>query len=214
MNQNNHMGIAIEELYRIFEMLNRKYFEDGLPYPIITIQAAKRKGQYVTNGWFTLDPVWKPNVEVTNDKYEINLCAERLKEMPLFIVETLAHEMVHYYNKLADIKDCSGQKHNKHFRDQAEKAGLLCVKDDKFGYGITTPSDGFGIFVNSIMKPSAEAFSWFRENVVKDKPEKEKKKTIFKYRCPDCGLEAKAKKDILLMCGTCKVDLIIEDDGE
>ena len=56
MNQNNHIGIALEELYRIFDILNKNYYSDKLTYPMITIQKSKKGGNL---GWFTLDKVWK-----------------------------------------------------------------------------------------------------------------------------------------------------------
>ena len=55
MNKNNYIGIALEELYRIFDILNKEYFSEKLSFPMITIQKTKRSGNL---GWFTLDKVW------------------------------------------------------------------------------------------------------------------------------------------------------------
>ena len=51
----NVIGIALDELYRIFSVLNHDKFDDALPEPVITIQ--KTKGR--TLGHFTLDKVWR-----------------------------------------------------------------------------------------------------------------------------------------------------------
>ena len=113
MNNNNIIGIAVEELYRIFEILNAEFFNNSLDYPIITIQKA-RKGHF---GWFTLDKVWT-NKEDTDAKYEINIGAEHLQDSTESIVDTLLHEMVHYQNKVNAIRDCNGQVHNKKFKNK------------------------------------------------------------------------------------------------
>lgn len=51
----NVIGIALDELYRIFNILNKDKFDENLPEPVITIQ--KTKG--ITLGHFTVDKVWK-----------------------------------------------------------------------------------------------------------------------------------------------------------
>lgn len=66
MNQNNYIGIALEELYRIFNILNENYFSEKLSYPMLTIQKTKRSGNL---GWFTVDRVWNnKNVDDKNMK--------------------------------------------------------------------------------------------------------------------------------------------------
>ena len=115
----NVIGIALDELYRIFNILNKDKFDENLPEPVITIQ--KTKG--ITLGHFTVDKVWKDKkVLETNESsteepeayYEINIdprwFGNRSAEE---IVETLLHEMVHYCNKVNEIKDCSGNVHIK-----------------------------------------------------------------------------------------------------
>jgi hypothetical protein len=68
----NVIGMALEELYRIFNILNEDKFDGELPEPVITIQ--KTKGR--TLGHFTVDRVWvdKNNEESEEDSYyEINV---------------------------------------------------------------------------------------------------------------------------------------------
>ena len=66
----NVIGIALDELYRIFNILNKDKFDENLPEPVITIQ--KTKG--TTLGHFTVDKVWKDKkVLETNESTTENL---------------------------------------------------------------------------------------------------------------------------------------------
>jgi predicted SprT family Zn-dependent metalloprotease len=208
MNENNYIGIALEELYRFFNELNKKYFKNELPIPMITIQAAKRSNLL---GWFTLDKVWCSNNEELDKKYEINISAEHLNKSIEDIVETLQHEIVHYANKLADIKDYHGQYHTKKFKNLAEQVGLICTKSSKYGYGFTKASAELKTFIDSII-PNTDCFIYFRTfNSIK-KETSERKKILFKYTCESCETMAKAKKDTLLICGNCRNEMIIEEE--
>lgn len=215
----NVIGIALEELYRIFSILNHDKFNDILPEPVITIQ--KTKG--LALGHFTLDKVWrnKQNVEenditMSNEDetayYEINIdprwfCNRSAVE----IVETLLHEMCHYYNKLSDIKDCNGNIHNKKFKSLAESVGLIVEKGKSVGYGYTSLSDELKEYIKEIIKPNEQSFEYFRDSVIKGGTNKPKTKKLFKYTCPDCGQIVKGKKDIIVKCGLCNVEMEMED---
>ena len=218
----NVVGTALKELYRIFSILNSDKFGGELPEPVITIQ--KTRGR--TLGHFTLDKVWKnkqnienENIEADNSDetayYEINIdprwfCDRTAAE----VVETLLHEMCHYYNKLSDIKDCNGNVHNKKFKKLAESVGLIVEKGKSVGYGYTSLSEELKDYVEEVIKPDAKAFEYFRAgNVIKDSGTKVRTKTMFKYICPDCGQIAKGKRDITIKCGLCEVDMEIEDES-
>lgn len=208
MKKENYIGIALDELYRIFELLNKKYYDNELPHPMITIQAAK-KPQLV--GWFTLDKMWNSDAETENAKYEINIAAEGLKRDILDIVETLQHEMVHYCNKLSEIVDYHGKMHTKKFKNLAEKVGLICHKDSRLGYGLTERTPEFTEYIQKTIQPDENCFTYFRTFILK-KQVAEKQKKLFKYKCPDCDTEAKAKKDVILICGNCNITLDMEEE--
>ena len=155
----NVIGIALDELYRIFNILNKDKFDENLPEPVITIQ--KTKG--TTLGHFTVDKVWKDKkVLETNESateepeayYEINIdprwFGNRSAEE---IVETLLHEMVHYCNKVNEIKDCSGNVHNKKFKTLAEAVGLVVEKGKSVGWGYTSLSDELKEYIQTNIKP-------------------------------------------------------------
>ena len=66
-----------------------------------------------------------------------------------YVVATLLHEMVHYYNYERGVQDCSrgNTYHNKHFRDAAEARGLHVERSDKYGWAITEPTEELLDFV-------------------------------------------------------------------
>ena len=205
MNQNNFIGIALDELYRVFDILNKEYFSGKLLYPMITIQKTKRSGNL---GWFTLDKVWKDK-KSEDKRYEINICAEYLSRDLYELMDTLQHEMVHYANKISEIKDCNGQVHNKKFKTLAESVGLLVEKSKKYGYGHTTCSDKFKEFIDNIITPNIECFNYFRNVPLKETVSKEK--TQFTYICPKCDEKVKAKIDKNIICGECQCNFEIKE---
>ena len=215
----NVIGTAIEELYRIYAILNHDKFDNDLPEPVITIQ--KTRGNVL--GHCTTYKAWKNKqntedvISETEDEtayYEINIYPRWFdKRTAEEVVETLLHEMCHYCNKLADIKDCNGNVHNKKFKSMAESVGLIVEKDKKFGYGITFLSNELMDYIKDKIKPNEEAFEYFRSDLVKSKTEKKTKRT-FEYTCLDCGQSVKGKRDIAIMCGTCKAFMKMEDVEE
>lgn len=208
----NVIGIALEELYRIFNVLNNDKFDGKLPEPVITIQ--KTKGS--TLGHFTLDKTWKDkNDEESEEKsyYEINIDPRWFNSRTSAeVTETLLHEMCHYYNKFNNIKDCSGNIHNKKFKSLAESVGLIVEKGKSVGYGYTSLSDELAKYVEDVVKPDDKAFEYFRTAPIKAAGgDKKRKKSQFKYTCPSCGQEVKGKKDVTIKCGICDVVMEMED---
>lgn len=201
---NNVIGIALDEFYRIFEILNRKYYDGKLPEPVLTIQ----KGRSNNLGWFILNKVWKNKSDEQSAKYEINITAGNLNRNIVDIVGTLHHEMVHYMNKISEIKDCSGQRHNKKFKDMAERVGLICEKSNTYGWGFTECSDDLKTFILDVVNPNTEVFDYFRQENGLKSPKKPVRKNLFKYVCPKCNMKVKAEEDKNIVCGDCSIELI------
>ena len=208
----NVIGVALNELYRIFGILNRDKFDGSLTEPVITIQ--KTKGR--TLGHFTLAKVWKDkNNEESEENayYEINVDPRWFNSRtPADVAETLLHEMCHYYNKVNNIKDCSGNVHNKKFKASAEKVGLVVEKGKGVGYGYTSMSDALKTYMERVVRPDEAAFEYFRSSPMKAAgTDGTRKKSQFKYTCPSCGQEVKGKKDVTIKCGYCDVVMQMED---
>ncbi len=207
MNQNNIIGKALDELYRVFDILNKSYYSNKLPIPVITIQKAKREGN---TGWCSTRKVWENKI-TGEARFETNICPEYLNRESHEIIETLQHEMVHLFYSFVDVNDCSGSVHNKKFKDLAEKVGLIVEKSKKYGYGHTTCSPEFEEFIKEEIKLYMTAFEYFRTLPKKEaKPPKEKK--TFKYTCPQCNSEVKGKKDKNVKCGDCEVTMEMEEE--
>jgi hypothetical protein len=118
------------ELYRAFDHFNKIFTDNKLPKPVITIQESGRKNAY---GWFG-QGFWFDK-ELETGVPEINLSAEYVARGAEQVLETLLHEMAHFYNAVNNIRDCSsGQYHNKHFKSAAEKFGLKVTREGTRGF--------------------------------------------------------------------------------
>lgn len=184
----------------LFCKLNEKYFENSLSKPVITITPTS--GAY---GHFSCGKIWD-NGET--QRHEINIGSGTLNRPIENIVATLIHEMVHYYCQTNDIQDCSrgGTYHNRRFKEEAEKRGLIIEKDDRYGWTLTTPSDDLILWcaeqdlqeirlVRVDYSTSARGGSSSSgSGVVATAPKK--KSSTRKYACPCCGLIIRATKDI------------------
>lgn len=208
----NVIGMALEELYRIFDILNNDKFNGELSEPVITIQ--KTRGN--TLGHFTLSRTWRDKNNKESEEasyYEINIDPRWFNSRTSAdVAETLLHEMCHYYNKMNGIKDCSGNVHNKKFKKSAENVGLVVEKGKSVGYGYTSMSEALKAYMGEVVKPNDKAFEYFRTAPIKvTGVGGTRKKNLFKYTCSCCGQEAKGKKDITIKCGRCDVVMDMED---
>ena len=208
-----------ETLEYAFDVLNAHYFGGELPKVVISIMSSPR-----THGHFTLSCVWKADEK---HLHEINVSAEHLDRPKENICSTLVHEMVHYYCLLNGIADVSqgGRYHNKFFKAEAEKRGLIISYAKNIGYSVTSPSPEFieVIRKNRIEKP-------LDINRDGEKPAdyggvggtngtdgtgtnggtaiKKPKCSTRKYICPKCGNSFRATKDINVMCMDCKEQFV------
>lgn len=196
-----------KELYRIFDILNENYFDSELGEPIITIQK-----QRINNlGHFIWGETWT-DMNTNKSYYEINLNPINLDRDIYEIIGTLLHEMCHYYNCINNINDCNGNKHNKKFKTIAEKVDLIVDEDN---YGITYASDELKRFIDENVLPNKDSFGLFMDlGLDTDEEKKPRKKTQFKYICPKCGMVAKAKAELNIICGACGVELEMETEEE
>ena len=103
-------------LNKIFDLLNEEFFESALSRPTITIQSTPK-----AYGHFSLrDDTW---ISKNGMSHEINIGAGTLSRPIENVCATLLHEMVHYYNHIHGIQDCSrgNTYHNKRFKTAAEQ---------------------------------------------------------------------------------------------
>jgi len=211
---------AIDELQRMFKLLNATYFGGELERPVITILTDYKGGSY---GWISVNKVWS-----TKDNAwfrEINICAEYLNRPPELVITTLHHECCHLWNIQQGVQDCSrnGQYHNANFRDVAEARGLIVRQSLTNGWSITEPGPEFTELVLKNCRAGCfklERMKTYRDGTPKvTKPGADgkeittsrTKQSYRKYICSGCGLTARTTRDAVLKCGTC--DQVMTLDG-
>ena len=200
-------------LNKIFDLLNETYFESTLSRPTITIQSTPK-----AYGHFSLrEDTW---VSKLGGTHEINIGAGTLSRDIECVVATLLHEMVHYYNHINGIQDCSrgNTYHNKRFKAAAEQRGLCVEHSDKYGWSHTSPSDELlqfcldndltDILLNrneysGFQIPGTGTRSGVPGGVVTPR-----KSSTRKYLCPCCGNSVRATKTVNIGCLDCGVQMI------
>jgi hypothetical protein len=191
---------ALAELERAFLAL-APLFGRVLPLPVITIQ---HRGRRAAVGWFAGDR-WREATDGDRRLPEINICAENLARGTDDIAETLIHEMVHYCNQLAGLKDCSkNQYHNKHFRDRCLSVGLNCEKMGGRGWSETSPSPALLARVREVALDAA-AFAIFRPEEERAKPGSKLKKWV-------CGCTIiRAAVEVRAVCLKCDKEFALAE---
>ena len=192
---------ATSFLENAFDALNKQYFENALSKPIITIQSTPK-----AYGHFSCDKIWTD--KKSNGYHEINIGAEMLDRPIANTIATLVHEMVHYYCHVNGIQDTSrgGTYHNKRFKSEAEKRGLVIEYNEKIGFSITQPAPE--------LKSFCTAQKWRNKLTIRRRgelggaePKPKKPSSTRKYICPCCGASVRATKDVNIACLDCSVGM-------
>lgn len=195
-------------LEKAFDILNRVYFESALPKVMITIQSRPK-----AYGYITTHEVWRDNAA---SYYEINISAEHLNRPIENVLATLQHEMVHLYCMVNDIADTSksGRYHNKLFKSEAEKRGLLIEYAPYIGYSKTQPSTEFIAVLkdNGLMEFGIDHH---RDDSLPPSPSTggqtgKRKSSTRKYICPSCGMSVRATREVNILCGDCMCTMEVE----
>ena len=199
-------------LNKVFDILNEEFFESELSRPTITIQSTPK-----AYGHFSLrEDTW---VSKLGGTHEINIGAGTLSRPIEEVVSTLLHEMVHYYNYERGVQDCSrgNTYHNRKFREEAERRGLIVEHSDKYGWSHTSPSDLLLDFVLendlSDILINRNEFSGFQMGGTGTRSgtpitPTAKKSSSRKYICPCCGTSIRATKKVNIGCLDCGVPMI------
>ena len=110
--------------------------------------------------------------------------------------------MIHLYCSLNKIKDTSnnGVYHNKKFKEEAEKRGLIIEKDKTIGWSLTKLTEDTIKLIPSL-KIDNTAFDYWR-NALEFKVDKPKI-TLNKYQCPQCETKVTSSKTLNIICGDC-----------
>lgn len=136
MKQVTSMSRLVNQLEKMFRLLNADFFDNELDTPIITVTPTAKAYAHYTP-W----DAWSSKEE---HKREINIASGTLDRPLEAICGSLLHEMCHMYNDtVLNTADTSrgNTYHNKYFKQAAEQHGLTVEKHPTYGYCITAPSD-------------------------------------------------------------------------
>ena len=189
------MSDVVAKLESLFDILNRVYFDNALPKPVITVQSTPK-----AYGHCSTKKIWKSE---SDGQYEINIGAEFLNRPSANTAATMCHEMVHLYCLVNEIQDTcqKGRYHNKTFKAEAEARDLEIGYDRTVGFSHTNPTEAF--------KKTLEDNGFVLEvpfaRVMPEKKAKAEREKPHRYVCPVCGQEVKTTADLSLICGICEV---------
>lgn len=214
MKQVTNMSRLVNQLEKMFRALNADMFNNELDTPVITVTPTSRAFAHYTpwNAWQSGD----------TPRREINIASGTLNRPLEAITASLLHEMVHMYNDLnLNIGDTSrnGTYHNKFFKQEAEKHGLICKRTDRYGWAHTEPSDSLLEWLlehNELrevemcrVEPSytsigigAHSASGGIDIISTNKSHSRR------YICPCCNTIIRATKTVNVICGDCMQQMI------
>ena len=208
--------MIISELYKLFDALNERYWNNELPTVFITLKQGASKTKSVFGTFYPDSYAKKPeapegenlsggeNMEAVCDEvyHEISMGGEFLARPFPNVAATLQHEMCHLYAQIHDIKDTSrnGSFHNQKFKKIAEEHGLIIDKDEKNGWTLTDYTPGFEEFVTHL-NIDYNVFNYFR--LIKTDESPSKAPSVKRWICPICAQSISAKKTASLACGEC-----------
>ena len=199
-------------LNKVYDLLNAEFFENTLSRPTITIQSTPK-----AYGHFSLrEDTW---ISKNGVSHEINIGAGTLARPIESVVTTLLHEMVHYYNFVNGVQDCSrgNTYHNRRFRDAAEERGLIVQHHEKYGWSVTSPGERILEFVLDhdltdilINRNELAGFQTTGRGTQSGTytPLPPKKSSTRKYFCPCCGNSVRATKCVNIACMDCAQQMV------
>lgn len=215
MKQVTNMSRLVNQLEKMFRMLNADMFGGELDTPIITVIPTARAYAH-----YSVSPIWKAGEA---SRHEINIAAATLDRPLENIAASLVHEMCHFYNDtVLHVQDTSRRStyHNKAFKQTAEAHGLVCRKDERYGWAITEPGealidwlllhDEFNEIEICRANPIPTAYG-LGANAANGGAGTAPTGTVnhnYRYQCPKCGAIARSGKPIKLICGDCLAPMI------
>lgn len=205
MKQITNYTKIIGYLDRIFNLLNKDFFNNELPKVVISIKNSTK-----TNGEFSVSDVW--NCDGISTK-EIEIPISAINKSIQEIVVSLFHAMIHEYCFINNIKDTSrgGAYHNKRFKAEVEKRGIRVIYDGQNGWNTMFATSVIDQFCSkySLRKVDIEAL------MTPVNPQGQTRKFHYgtyqskRYICPCCGMIVRSGKFASLICGDCMEEMIL-----
>ena len=154
-------------------------------------------------------------ISESDGHYNISVSAFGLP--PIDFCVAMLHEMTHHFCYINNIQDTSrgNMYHNEKFKEEAEKHGLIAVKDPKYYYSITIASDELAQWCNKEMPQRAVDILYYKCQKPKVISKYNEKSSVGnpnshsrKYICPICGDSFRSTKDVYMICGKCNTEMI------
>ncbi len=209
-------------LIYLYDYFNEKLFNSTLPPCIITMPRSRRRqrGYFCGEGW------GKTNQVVTCDEIALNPIHFQGSSTEQ-TSSTLVHEMVHQFQAYNGTPG-KGAYHNKEWGELMRQVGLIPSSTAKPGGKETGRSvshyiEEGGAFQRVCQKLLDTGFviPWHAitpqdggdddnngDDDDGDNATKKKRASKTKYTCPGCTLNAWAKPDVCILCGTCHQELM------
>ena len=191
------------ELQKAYDYFNRTLFKEVLPQCLITLQ---RKGR--TRGYFSLQRFQHTTrKDILADEIAMN--PDHFKKQSLAkVLSTLVHEMVHVQQAYFGTPSRQGY-HNRQWADMMDAVGLVPsstgeVGGERTGQRVTHYIAREGKFDVACKEFLATGFKLSWADKFGDEKDLLPIVGRIKYTCKDCGLNAWAKQNIILICGECK----------
>lgn len=181
---------------------------DGTKIPKVWVVVARdeeRKGGGLKLGHITTAPAWQTGEG--EGFLELLITGQGLARGGREVFGTLAHEMSHAYNIAKGIKDTdSNGRHNKKFKDTAEKVFGLSIENHKsIGWSVTTVPDTTAELWAGLIADIDEAITAVAGGLKTAPKTKKRNKNLLKAVC-ECGKVIRASRTVLEECEPmCKV---------
>jgi len=194
---------AFQEAYDFF---NRELFGGILPHVLVTLQRHARAKGYFSPERFTgrIADAAAHELALNPDSFIGRSDAE--------ILSTLAHEMAHVWQQAKGTPPRRSY-HDREWAAKMKEIGLHpsttgAPGGKETGQSVTHFILPGGKYARAYARLQATGFQLHWQSAPKGQQAKAKTASKTKYTCPECGQNAWAKQDAMLICGDCY------DDGE
>jgi hypothetical protein len=192
---------AFQEAYDFF---NAELFAGSLPAVLVTLQRHAKARGYFAPDRFTgrIEESAAHELAMNPDTFTGRSDEE--------ILSTLAHEMAHVWQQSCGTPPRRSY-HDRQWAAKMKEIGLQpsttgLPGGNETGQSVTHYIIQGGPYAKAYAKLKAKGLRLHWQSVPEGQQAKAKKASKTKFTCPDCGQNAWARPDALLMCGTCYED--------